>query len=515
MLADAPKVAAALVKNGADISQEMEDYPDLMPLYLTLPRSLSSSPKELDLALRIACSYALPKTAAFLLTRGANANTPNRYGNAAIHNAVMRRHPWREFPIVDFLLSVQCREDVSRWESRLLQTVSTLLDFGAAVDLQTRTLRTHECDPKCWRSIDCDRRGQTALHLASATGILAIVSRLLDAGANPNLPDGQGYTALYAALVQGHKHVACHILKVCDDPLNPIVCIREQTTALHVACRFSFPEMVGELLIRGADANVVDSHGRTPLHDVLAWARLHREEEAILTLICLAKFGADPHTTASRQTPRQLAETHASRRVRDMFWTLWHIRRTKRNLSTRHLNLPVDVRTDVGEVWDDVDDLTLLDPGSSDIGRSRRGAGGSKLHQDPFPRLDHPGKDLAKAKITGPIGRVASAAGTWSETKTARLIKGLETQAPPPNRAPQSQKPADAFPTICEPDRVGAKAVVPGMLNAPAAQFWGGLTERIGSAVEETGLDSSGNTEEPRAERGGRKNKRRWTPLRF
>jgi len=191
LLADAPKVAAALTKNGANISQEMDDYPDLMPLYLTLPRSLASSPKELDSALRIACSYALPNTAGFLLTRGANANTTNKYGIAAIHTAVMRRHPWREFPIVDFLLSLKYREDVSRWESMLLQTVSTLLDFGADIDLRTRTLRTHECNPKCRRSIDCDHRGQTALHIASATGILAIVSRLLNAGADPNLPDGQ------------------------------------------------------------------------------------------------------------------------------------------------------------------------------------------------------------------------------------------------------------------------------------------------------------------------------------
>jgi ankyrin repeat protein len=111
------------MKNGADISQEVEDYPDLTPLCLTLPRSLASSPKDLDSALRIACSYALPKTVGFLLVRGADANTTNKYGIAAIHTAVMRRHPWRKFPIVDFFLSLHHREDGSRWESMLLQTV--------------------------------------------------------------------------------------------------------------------------------------------------------------------------------------------------------------------------------------------------------------------------------------------------------------------------------------------------------------------------------------------------------
>jgi hypothetical protein len=84
--------------------------------------------------------------------------------------------------------------------------------------------------------------------------------------------------------------------------------------------------------------------------------------------------------------------------------------------------------------------------------------------------------------------------GVWSETKTAQLIKGLETQAPPPNPTLQLQKPAEAFPTLGKPRRISEKAVVPGMLDAEAAQFWGALTERIGSAVDETVLDSSGNT---------------------
>ncbi|KAH8600691.1 ankyrin repeat-containing domain protein [Bisporella sp. PMI_857] len=270
LLADAPKVAAALMKSGANISQKVKEYPDLMPLYLTLPRSLSSSQEELDLALRIACSYALPKTVNFLLNRGANLNTVSKYGTAAIHTAVMR-----------------------------LLSLSTLLKFGADIELRTQTSRMHKCDPKCWRSIDCDYQGQNALHIASAAGILVVVSCLLRAGANPNLPDEQGCTALCAALVQGHKITAHHILKSCDNNLNPIVNIREQTTALHIACRFSFSEMVEILLRRGASANVIDSYGRTPLHNVLMWARSDREEEVILTLNHLAKFGADSDITTN------------------------------------------------------------------------------------------------------------------------------------------------------------------------------------------------------------------------
>lgn len=512
LLADAPKVAAALMKNGADISQEMEDYPDLMPLYLTLPRSLSTSPKDLDLALRIACSYALPRTAGFLLTRGANANTTNKYGIAAIHTAVMQRRPWRQFSNVNLLLSRQYGRDISRWDSMLLQTVSTLLDFGADIDLRTRTSRAHECDPKCWRSIDCDQQGQTAVHLASATGVIGLVSRFLDAGADPSLPDGQGNTALYAALVQGHKDIAYRILDVCDDSINPIVNINERTTALHIACRFSFQELVHNLLSRGAYVNVIDSHGRTPLHDVLAWARLDREEEVMLTLGHLANFGADPDTTANRQTPRQLAETHASVGVKDMFLTrkraqVW---RTRRNISYRNLNLPKDAPIDVLN-------STLGECGCDPYRMATHTADrdyAKVVGHEQFPKL------IAKANLN-PTHTVDLVASIWSEPKTSQLIKGLEAHAPLPNLATKLQQQlAEAFPALGEPGGFNGRSPVPGMFNAEAVQFWGGSAERIGSTVEVTAVDSCKNKEELKpgivgTKTGHGQNSRRWTPLRF
>jgi ankyrin repeat protein len=292
LLADAPRVAADLMKNGADISHDMAGYPDVSPLYLTLPRSSTSNQTELDLALRIASSYALPRTTAYLLKRGANVNAVNTDGITALHTAVMRRNPWNEFDKIGMLVNSQSSADETRWESMLLQTVSALLDFGANTDIQTQPSGLHYCDPKCWLSVDCNHQGETALHIASASGILAVVSRLLDAGADPNMPDGQGYTALYPALVQEHQDVARQLLKYCDDKVNPIVSVDELSTALHVACRFAFTKMVDELLDGGADKNVVDSHGRTPRQDVLAWARSDRDYDVSHTLRHLD--GPDP-----------------------------------------------------------------------------------------------------------------------------------------------------------------------------------------------------------------------------
>ena len=256
--------------------------------------------------------------------------------------------------------------------------------------------------------------------------------------------------------------------------------------------------MAEKFLRRGAYANVIDSQGRTPLHDVLVWARLDREEEVILTLNHLAKFGADPDTAAHRQTLQQLAETHVSMRIRDVFLPeKTQVRYTKRSLSTHNLNLPEGVQTAVccsaakyglSSSTRYVNWPKIYEPGTSDIGRSRHDAEGSSLPQNPFPHVGRPGQDLVESKITQTTGREDSmvqkcgwtqlakgfeastntsdqddtkvvahksfganfdishtaslATDVWPETKTAKLIKGSQNTSTPSQACPAIAKEA-------------------------------------------------------------------------
>lgn len=122
--------------------------------------------------------------------------------------------------------------------------------------------------------------------------------------------------------------------------------------------------------------------------------------------------------------------------------------------------------------------------------------------REPFPEL------IAKAGHNASHTTTSVAPG-WSETKTAQLVKGLETRAPPSKLAPQ--KSAEAFPSLREPVEIGVKAVVPGILNAEATQSWANLTKQTASALEKTVIDKCEDMKEPRAKTS--RNRRRWAPL--
>lgn len=111
---------------------------------------------------------------------------------------------------------------------------------------------------------------QTPLHLAVITHQLYIVRKLIEGGADINLMDRHGQTAL---------HLACQ-----EDDLNCVYAIRDASqtsrvklrldlknsqglTVLHVAILRGSKKLIGTILDMGADINQQDSNsGRTSLH---------------------------------------------------------------------------------------------------------------------------------------------------------------------------------------------------------------------------------------------------------
>lgn len=103
--------------------------------------------------------------------------------------------------------------------------------------------------------------GTTALHCAIAPGNPAIVARLLDFGAQPNVADHDGRTPLWLAAHKEDARIAALLLDYNADP-NCRVGIN-RLTPLMAAAKNGRIEVVNLLLDRGADPRLVAGDGRT------------------------------------------------------------------------------------------------------------------------------------------------------------------------------------------------------------------------------------------------------------
>jgi len=115
-----------------------------------------------------------------------------------------------------------------------------------------------------------DEYGRIPLHYAAVEGDFEALVRLLESGSSIDTQDDNGWTALHFAVQDGHS------------------------------------KLVDELLRRGANPNLVNSHGNSPL-----WVGLMRargDDYAVVKGLLAA--GADPdHKNVHGRSPRDIATT--------------------------------------------------------------------------------------------------------------------------------------------------------------------------------------------------------------
>ena len=160
--------------------------------------------------------------------------------------------------------------------------------------------------------------GRTALIDAAARGDIEVVNVLVERGADVNVRDNQGYTALLHAIEARHAQVEQVLLNHPKlDPnargLNGITALSSYTwrdrkdavqklldlgadanaqdndgdSALHGAAQSGNVEILNMLLAKGANPNLKNKEGGTPL----MWAAVFGNEEATRRLL---ESGADP-----------------------------------------------------------------------------------------------------------------------------------------------------------------------------------------------------------------------------
>jgi hypothetical protein len=150
-------------------------------------------------------------------------------------------------------------------EHGTLEIVEKLLMKGADVNLQ-------------------DNKGFTALMVAVHYGRLEIVEKLIEVGANRNLQIIEGYTALMLAVQNGRLDI---VEKLLEKAADPDLQNNEGITALMIAVELGRLEIVEKLLEKGADPDLESNEGLTALMQANYYKQAGRNPSVYLEIIKL------------------------------------------------------------------------------------------------------------------------------------------------------------------------------------------------------------------------------------
>jgi hypothetical protein len=146
--------------------------------------------------------------------------------------------------------------------------------------------------------------GQTALHLATLEENINVMKELLRLGSDPNRADRMGRTPLMVA-VGGDIHDAEMIAMLLQAGADPDIKDKHGWTALTDAAVFGKPEIARQLLNAGAEVDPSDATGTTPL----VYTRLSLNENSHMVAEVLLAAGADPkHVNERGESYSNLAE---------------------------------------------------------------------------------------------------------------------------------------------------------------------------------------------------------------
>ena len=219
-------------------------------------------------------TQALPVVRA-LIAHGANPEAADMHGETPLgraleHPAVERWLDWRDWPRP--LRALRPEDLPAAAAAGAPVAVQRLLELGFAVDTR-------------------DEQGASALLRACGAGHREIAAHLLDAGADPALAARSGVTPLAAAVAARRESTVGLLLehKVAPDQRLP-----NEATALMVAAAMGYPEIIEQLLDAGAEVNAVDAGGRSALHAAAQFGFEHNDSLRARRLFDgLLKRGAD------------------------------------------------------------------------------------------------------------------------------------------------------------------------------------------------------------------------------
>ncbi len=267
------RLLRALIAKGVDVNRSHAGLPPLIaatrdsfqgrPDAVMTLLANGADPAALDAAGNTALHHAAlcgePIVAALLVDAGVPIDAVNREGLTALGNACANGN----WILAGFLLEHGAAAVVEHAQPVLLMAAGVAEDDPAGVRLLSK------------RKVDvdaCGRLDRTPLMLAALAGHVQIVEALLAAGANADLGDCNGTSALMEAARFGSVSII-HALGKRKVDVNRVDSLGR--TALIIACgsRTANEEVVRALLALGADPGIAASDGRRALDHAQASGR--------------------------------------------------------------------------------------------------------------------------------------------------------------------------------------------------------------------------------------------------
>ena len=221
----------------------------------TAPTHLTAVDKDDQTLLHYACRDGNLTLTTDLLRAGADPTVQDSQGNTPLHYACERGNIHCLYNFIE-----KCSNSHTLWQIPNKEGVT----------------------PLCVRILSS---GETVLHLSCQVWDHGnLLRELLKAGADPRIEDNQGYTPLHFVCERGDIELLGIFLDYCNNPIallvaknskgtSPIsISVKTTTgdqTILHLACQKKDIGVIKRLLEAGADANLPDGFGFTPLMKVL------------------------------------------------------------------------------------------------------------------------------------------------------------------------------------------------------------------------------------------------------